>query len=108
LITVKSIKNEKLEGYDYESESGISEAEKELRRSYIDMNLVKFPEINPVNLTAISEGNVVKIANYRYPSQTNQRKGIIYFNHGFGFHCEKFGYLGKHLAEAGYDFVGMD
>lgn len=37
-----------------------------------------------------------------------ERKGIIYYLHGYGDYCGRYGYLGKRFAEAGFDFVGMD
>lgn len=60
-------------------------------------------------MTTKSDGRDVKIANYRYPSANqNEKKGIIYFVHGYGDYCGRYAYLAKYFAEAGYDFVGMD
>jgi alpha-beta hydrolase superfamily lysophospholipase len=59
-------------------------------------------------MTAVSKGKEIKIATYRYPSQIPERKGIIYYTHGYGDHCGRYAYFAKPFAEAGYDFVGMD
>lgn len=48
------------------------------------------------------------LANYRYPSSLSDRKGIIYYIHGYGDYCQRYAFFAKYFAEAGYDFVGMD
>lgn len=49
-----------------------------------------------------------KIANYRYPSQQKDKKGIIVFIPGYGDYVQRYGYFAKDFAQHGYDVVGMD
>jgi acylglycerol lipase len=64
--------------------------------------------VNPIELKSKSGNKEYKLENYRYPSQTGDRKGIIYFIHGFGDYCGRYAYFAKQFAEHGYDFVGFD
>lgn len=84
------------------------EREENMKKKYIDFNEIKFPEINPIDFKLNDKGNEVKIANYRYPNQAQERKGIIIFLHGYGDYCGRYAYLAKAFAENGYDFVGID
>ncbi len=52
--------------------------------------------------------NYIKLQNYRYPSQRTERKGIIFFVHGYGEYCARSAYFAKYFADAGYDFCGFD
>ena len=46
---------------------------------------------------------------YRYPvPHGTDRKGIVFYVHGFGCYCEKYAYIAKVFAEAGYEFIGFD
>ena len=54
------------------------------------------------------DGRFIPLANYRYPCQTKKRKGIIFFVHGNAEYTQRYAYLAKVLAEAGFDFVGID
>ena len=54
------------------------------------------------------EGKDAVIANYRYPCLTKERKGVVFFLHGFGEYVGRYAYLAKEFAELGYDFMGMD
>lgn len=54
------------------------------------------------------QGKTLKLANYRFPSLLENRKGIIYYNNGYGDYCARYAYLAKIFAHAGYDFVCMD
>ena len=40
------------------------------QRKFVDFKSAKFPEINPVKMTAMSKNKEVKIVNYRFPSQS--------------------------------------
>lgn len=50
----------------------------------------------------------MKIANYRFPSTQADRKGIIFFNNGYGDYCARYAFFAELFAKAGYDFVCMD
>lgn len=72
------------------------------------MGAVSFPEINPVDMIVKSKGKELKLANYRFPSLTPDRKGIIYFVNGYGDYCRRYAFFAQTFASAGYDFVCMD
>lgn len=77
------------------------------KHKYIDYTSVAFPEINPVEL--VSADKRFRLANYRYPATASkERKGIIYFIHGYGEYVRRYAYFGQVFAENGYDFVGID
>jgi pimeloyl-ACP methyl ester carboxylesterase len=76
------------------------------RHKYIDYTSVSFPEVNPFEL--VSSDKRFRLANYRYPSVAKERKGIIYFIHGYGEYVRRYAYFGEIFAEHGYDFVGID
>jgi acylglycerol lipase len=37
-----------------------------------------------------------------------ERKGIIYFIHGYGDYVQRYAYFAYGFSDAGYDFVGLD
>ena len=46
---------------------------------------------------------------YRYPVPSDlERRGIIFYIHGFGSYCERFAFQAKAYSEAGYDVVALD
>ena len=46
---------------------------------------------------------------YRYPvPEGTDRKGIVFYIHGFGSYCERYAYQARALAESGYEVIGMD
>jgi alpha-beta hydrolase superfamily lysophospholipase len=46
---------------------------------------------------------------YRYPvPEDTERKGIIFYVHGFGSYCERYAFQAKTFAEAGYEVIAMD
>jgi alpha-beta hydrolase superfamily lysophospholipase len=69
---------------------------------------VQFPEVNPIDMRVTGQGKELKLTNYRYPSLQQERKGIIYFNNGYGDYCGRYAFFGELFAKAGYDFVCMD
>jgi pimeloyl-ACP methyl ester carboxylesterase len=75
------------------------------KHKYIDYTSTHFPEVNPVEL--VSSDKRFRLANYRYPA-AKERKGIIFFIHGYGEYVKRYAYFGKVFAENGYDFVGID
>lgn len=78
------------------------------QKKYIDFKAYKFPEINPIDFKVKSKGKEVKIANYRYPSANKDKKGLVYYMHGYGDYCARYAYFAKEFAMNGYDFIGMD
>ncbi len=54
------------------------------------------------------QGKELKLANYRFPSLLSERKGIIYYNNGYGDYCARYAFFAQLFARAGYDFVCMD
>jgi hypothetical protein len=76
------------------------------KHKYIDYTSTHFPEVNPVEL--VSADKRFRLANYRYPAAVaKERKGIIFFIHGYGEYVKRYAYFGKVFAENGYDFVGI-
>jgi len=60
------------------------------------------------------EGEDVYIRNYCYPAyhdqedQTQVRKGVVFFVHGFSDYMGRFAHIGKKLSDLGYDVYGTD
>ena len=78
---------------------------------YIDYKNAHYPEANPMSLRVYSQmqGRYIWLANYRYPAvDQKNRKGIIYFVHGYGEYVGRYAYFAKYFAEAGYDVMGID
>lgn len=86
----------------------LTEDERQFHRKYIDYKDTAFPELNPIEMKVQGQGKTLKLANYRFPSLQENRKGIIYYNNGYGDYCARYAYLAKVFAQAGYDFVCMD
>jgi|LauGreDrversion4_2_1035121.scaffolds.fasta_scaffold254860_1 hypothetical protein len=86
----------------------ITEEERIFQKKYIDYNATKFPEINPIDFRVKGQGKELKIANFRFPSLLQERKGIIFFNNGYGDYCARYAFFAELFAKAGYDFVCMD
>jgi alpha-beta hydrolase superfamily lysophospholipase len=61
-----------------------------------------------VNAIQLESGGA-KLQNYRYPVQVGQqRKGIIFFVHGYGCNTTNHAYLAQIFAQNGYEFCGID
>lgn len=73
----------------------ITEEERIFQRKYIDYKAVQFPEINPIELKVKGQGKELKIANFRYPSLLKDRKGIIFFNNGYGDYCARYAFFAE-------------
>jgi alpha-beta hydrolase superfamily lysophospholipase len=86
----------------------LTDEEKAFNKKFIDLNAVQFPELNPIDMRVKGQGKELTLANYRYPSEHQNRKGIVYFNNGYGDYCARYAFFGKLFAQAGYDFVCMD
>ena len=78
----------------------------EQKERKVDWKSVTFPS---EFFEHVSQDKTSKLHTYRYPAANNAvpKAAIIYFC-GHGQHVGKFGYVGKHFSEAGYDFVGFD
>ncbi len=86
----------------------LTEEEKAFHKKYIDYKQFKFPEINPIDMKVKKGSREYKLATFRYPAQTHDRKGIIFFNNGYGDYCARYAHIAQHFAEAGYDFMCFD
>ncbi|TNV79264.1 hypothetical protein FGO68_gene7195 [Halteria grandinella] len=51
---------------------------------------------------------MVSLASFRYPAQTETRKGIIHYVNGYGDYALRYAFMGQQFAKAGYDFVTLD
>ena len=61
----------------------LTEDEELLRRKVIDYDSVKWPELNPIDMTVTQRGKQIKLATFRFPAATEERKGIVYYANGF-------------------------
>ncbi len=50
----------------------------------------------------------MKLATFRYPAATPERKGVVHFVNGYADYCARYAFFAHHFAQAGYDFVCMD
>ena len=67
---------------------------------------IKFPDENYLDL--VGEGGN-RLHTYRYPvDNPSERKAIVYYLHGYGGHSGKMAFLGKALAENGFEFLAYD
>ena len=53
-------------------------------------------------------GREFKLHTYRYPSQTGETKGVVYYQHGYAEYAGRYAYFAKTLAENGYDVISHD
>ena len=93
----------------FSSQSQSTLSEEHIRR-HIDFTSVDWPEVNPVDYRiSAKNGEEIRIQNYRYPAiDPANRKGIVQLIHGYGDYIGRYAWLGKRIAERGYDCVGMD
>ena len=70
----------------------------------------QWPEINPLNLVVTKkDGTLLKLQTYRYPvPESQKRKGILFYIHGFGGYCERTAYIYKTIAASGYECLAFD
>ncbi len=70
---------------------------------------VKWPETDPLKLRVEQDGEEVVLMTYRYPvPKGTQRKGLVFYFHGFGAYCEHSAFMFKPMAEAGYECFALD
>ncbi len=68
-----------------------------------------WPEVDPLKLRSTQDDEEITLMTYRYPvPMGKERKGIIFYIHGFGSYCERYAYLAQAFADAGYEMIGMD
>ena len=67
-----------------------------------------WPEINPLDLRVTQYGNEIKLRSYRWPPLNNERKGVVFFCHGYDSCQPHLAVIGKHLAQAGYETFAVD
>lgn len=62
----------------------------------------KFPEENVLDLTVFQFGKPIKLKSYRYPVPVGkQRRGVIFYIHGYGAYANRDAGIAKELAEKG-------
>ena len=70
---------------------------------------VPIPESDPLNLQVVSSGRKLHLQTYRFPVPSGvERKGVIFFVHGYGAHCKTMGFFFKVLADQGFECLAMD
>lgn len=81
----------------------------EYQNKYIDYKGYRWPNGESSIPFESTLGDGCKIANYRYPVQVGvERKGIVFFVHGYGGAVQHYAYLAEMFARHGYEFCGMD
>lgn len=81
----------------------------EYQNKYIDFKQFDWPMGESSIPFESTLGDGVKIANYRYPVQVGvERKGIVFFIHGYGGCNQHHAYLAEMFARHGYEFCGID
>lgn len=54
---------------------------------------VPWPETDPLHLRASQDDEEITLMTYRYPvAEDIERKGIIFYIHGFGSYCERYAF----------------
>jgi alpha-beta hydrolase superfamily lysophospholipase len=56
----------------------------------------------------LQDGEEIMLMTYRYPVDPSVRKGVIFHIHGFGSYCERYAFIAKMWAEAGYEVIALD
>lgn len=68
-----------------------------------------YTDYNPLQLKAYEDNVEINLMTYRYRVPKGiQRKGVVFYSHGFGGYCENSAYAFKILAESGYETIAMD
>jgi alpha-beta hydrolase superfamily lysophospholipase len=69
---------------------------------------VPWPERDTLKLRVVQDGEEIMLMTYRYPVDPSVRKGVIFHIHGFGSYCERYAFMAKMWAEAGYEVIAFD
>jgi alpha-beta hydrolase superfamily lysophospholipase len=70
-----------------------------------------YPEKNILDLQVTDqEGKPCLLQTYRYPVDTTkvERKGIVFYLHGYGSHSGSSAFYTKYFADEGYEVYTMD
>lgn len=94
--------------YDQEG-NAIPYEDWEYNNKYFDFKQYQWPKGESSIEFESTLGDGVKIWNYRYPVQVGvQRRGIVFYVHGYGTGLQHMAFLAKMFAHNGYEFCGMD
>jgi len=88
----------------------------QFKNKFIDFKAFQWPDLDadgnikdalPGFTSTLPEKH--RISTYRYPVPEGvERKGIVFFNHGYGANIVHYCFFAKMLAECGYEFAGME
>jgi len=63
----------------------------------------KFPEQNVLDLSVFQFGKPIKLKAYRYPVPVGkQRRGVVFYIHGYGAYANRDVNIAKEFAEKGH------
>jgi len=70
---------------------------------------VLWPETDALRLRVEQDDEEITLMTYRYPvPEGTDRKGVVFYIHGFGSYCERYAYQARAFAESGYEVIAMD
>ena len=69
---------------------------------------VVWEEINPLDLRVMQYGKEIRLTSYRYPPANGERKGVVFFCHGYDSCQPHIATVAKYLAQAGYEVFAVD
>jgi alpha-beta hydrolase superfamily lysophospholipase len=70
---------------------------------------VPWPETDPLSLKVTQDGEEISLMTYRYPvPEGKNRKGVIFYIHGFGAYCEHNANQFKIFSDRGYECYALD
>ncbi|TNV81410.1 hypothetical protein FGO68_gene13523 [Halteria grandinella] len=72
------------------------------------MTEVAWTDTDPLKLRVEQDGETITLMTYRLAAAEGQRKGVVFYIHGFGAYCEKSAYMLKQLADRGYEVFALD
>lgn len=106
-IRLKKIERELQAQYMYDQEGKqITFEDWEYANKYIDFKRFEWSEENPIDYKA---ENGERIANYRQTVPEGvEKKGTVFFIHGYGCTVKNHAYLGHMFASEGFEFCGID
>ena len=73
----------------------------------VDFAKKEWPQVDYIPYFASTHGANQKLATYRYPAQ-GDRKGIVYYCHGYGVNALYNAHFAERLALRGYEVAGID
>ena len=66
-----------------------------------------YPESNVVDLAVQQYGKTIQLSTYRWAPK-NERKGVVFYIHGYGSFANHNAVYGKYLAQADYEVFSVD